>query len=81
MPNAWIISRPTVSADEQYRLLYEIMGFNPTARTLTLRGRYGHTFDMDLDYAHKYYTPVREVEEALAVRMHQQRREGIGVKR
>jgi hypothetical protein len=48
--------------------------------TLTVRGRLGHVFDMQIAHARKYYQPVNATDDLeLQARMHAQLLEAAGV--
>jgi hypothetical protein len=76
------VSRPSDTDPEAYaRLLYEVLAYNPASGTITVRGRYGHTFDMETAHARKHYMPVKAEDDLeLTARMHAQLMEAAGVK-
>jgi hypothetical protein len=48
--------------------------------TITVRGRYGHVFDMQVAHARAHYIPVKAEDDLeLAARMHAQLLEAAGV--
>jgi hypothetical protein len=78
--NRWIISRPSDSDLAGCpRLLYEVLSYNMTEGTITVRGRFGHTWDMEIAYAKKHYQPAPEDDLEIEARKQTQRWEGRGV--
>jgi hypothetical protein len=81
VPRQWIATRPSATDPEGYaRLLYEVLSYQPALGTITVRGRFGHVFDMEIAHARKYYMPVKQEDDLeLAARMQEQLMEAAGV--
>jgi len=81
-PRRWIVTRASDTDAEAYaRLLYEILSYNLPQGTITVRGRFGHTFDMQIAHARKHYVPVKDGDDLeLQARMHAQLMEAAGIK-